>query len=328
MSSAIDWSRRPTYSQEQLGRYFDRIGLPEKYRKSPVIQAGATIDGEAALDFLRVLQRYQVAAVPFENLSLHYAAHRGISIDPDSLFEKIVDSPSERGGYCMENSGLFGTVLRSLGYEVTAVGGRVNEAAQPMSASKNWKGPKYDGWNHMVNLITLGQQKYLVDVGFGSNGPHQPVPLVHAYEFHNVGEQCGRLVYGPIPQHTSKGQTLWQYEIRNGDGPWTPAYCFTETEFLPEDFTIINYYMSTSRESWFTFNVLCVRMLLDEEGEQLVGDLTLFNDTLKRRLGATAEVLEKFTSEEERVVALEKLFKIRLSPADRGGIRRTISEIL
>ena len=150
MSSAIDWSRRPTYSQEQLGRYFDRIGLPEKYRKSPVIQAGATIDGEAALDFLRVLQRYQVAAVPFENLSLHYAAHRGISIDPDSLFEKIVDSPSERGGYCMENSGLFGTVLRSLGYEVTAVGGRVNEAAQPMSASKNWKGPKYDGWYDLL----------------------------------------------------------------------------------------------------------------------------------------------------------------------------------
>ncbi|PYI07737.1 arylamine N-acetyltransferase 2 [Aspergillus sclerotiicarbonarius CBS 121057] len=328
MGAMIDWSQRPTYSPEQLARYFDRIGLPQQYRESPVVQAGAAIGGHTALHFLRVLQRYQVAAVPFENLNLHYSAHRGISIDPQSLFDKIVDCNSERGGYCMENSGLFGTVLRSLGYEVTAVGGRVNEAAQPMSASKNWKGPKFDGWNHMVNIITIGEQKYLIDVGFGSNGPHQPVPLVPAYEFHNVGEQFGRLVYGPITQHTSKGQSLWQYEIRNGHGDWTPAYCFTETEFLPEDFTMINYYMSTSRESWFTFHVVCVRMLLDDEGENIVGDLTLFNDTLKRRLGATSEVLEKFSSEEERVVALEKLFKIHVSEADRDRIRHTIAEIL
>ena len=46
----------------------------------------------------------------------------------------------------MENNTLFGTVLRSRGYGTTSVGGRVNEAAQPISASKNWKGPKYDGW--------------------------------------------------------------------------------------------------------------------------------------------------------------------------------------
>ncbi|RAK95280.1 arylamine N-acetyltransferase family protein [Aspergillus ibericus CBS 121593] len=328
MESIIDWSQRPTYSPEQLVRYFDRIGLPQKYRESPVVQAGAMIGGDTALEFLKVLQRYQVAAVPFENLNLHYSVHRSISIDPQSLFEKIVDSSSERGGYCMENSGLFGTVLRSLGYEVTAVGGRVNEAVQPISASKNWKGPKFDGWNHMVNLVTIGEQKYLIDVGFGSNGPHQPVPLVPGYEFHNVGEQCGRLVYGSIAQHTSSGQSLWQYEIRNWGGAWTPAYCFTETEFLPEDFTMINYYMSTSRESWFTFHVVCVRMLLDEEGETIVGDLTLFNDTLKRRLGATSEVLEKFTSEEDRVVALEKLFKIRLSEGDTDRIRHTIAEIL
>jgi arylamine N-acetyltransferase len=46
----------------------------------------------------------------------------------------------------MENNTLFGSVLRTLGYSVTSVGGRVNEAVQPMSASKNWRGPKYDGW--------------------------------------------------------------------------------------------------------------------------------------------------------------------------------------
>lgn len=147
MASTIDWSQRPAYSSDQLSKYFDRIELPKNLRQSPVAQQShASVEDETALSFLRTLQRYQVAAVPFENLNLHYSAHRHISIDAQKLFEKIVDNTSKRGGYCMENNALFGTVLRSLGYNVTSVGGRVNEAAQPMSASKNWRGPKYDGW--------------------------------------------------------------------------------------------------------------------------------------------------------------------------------------
>lgn len=180
----------------------------------------------------------------------------------------------------------------------------------------------------MVNLVTIGQQKYLVDVGFGSNGPHQPIPLIADVEFHNVGEQSGRLRYAPISQHTTKSQSLWHYEVQNGDQDWSPAYCFTDIEFLPEDFTIINYYMSTSRESMFTFHVLCVRMLLDQEGENLVGDLTLFNNVLKRRLGASSEIVQTFTSDEERVAALEGFFNIFILKADRESIRHTISEIL
>lgn len=183
--------------------------------------------------------------------------------------------------------------------------------------------------NHMVNLVTIGEQKYLVDVGFGSNGPHQPVPLQQEFDFYNVGDQSGRLIFGPISQQAGKGQPLWQYEIRNGKGEtWTPAYCFSETEFIPEDFTIINYYMSTSRESWFAFHVVCVLMLLDEAGEKLVGDLTLFNNTLKRRLGATSEVLETFTSDDERMNALAKFFNITFSKAARESVRHTSAEIL
>ena len=151
-ASVIDWSQRPTYSKEQLGRYFDRVSLPDKYREHPVVKiavAGASRQGLStadALDFLRVLQRHHLAAVPFENLNLHYSTHRALSIDPQNLFEKIVSSTSQRGGYCMENNTLLGGILRTLGYSVTSVGGRVNEAAQPISASKNWRGPKYDGW--------------------------------------------------------------------------------------------------------------------------------------------------------------------------------------
>ena len=179
----------------------------------------------------------------------------------------------------------------------------------------------------MVNIVTIGDQKYLVDVGFGSNGPHQPMPLIQGHKFHNTGNQFSQLLHGPIAQHTNKSQLLWQYEISNENEAWLPVYCFTETEFLPEDFTIINYYMSTSRESWFTFHMVCVRMLMDED-ENLAGDLTLFNNTLKRRWGAKSEVLQTFSSDEERIAALKEYFHISISPAGRESIRHTISELL
>jgi arylamine N-acetyltransferase len=33
----------------------------------------------------------------------------------------------------------------------------------------------------MANIVAIGEQKYLIDVGFGSNGPHRPIPLVHGF---------------------------------------------------------------------------------------------------------------------------------------------------
>ncbi|KAJ5134982.1 hypothetical protein N7476_001813 [Penicillium atrosanguineum] len=68
----------------------------------------------------------------------------------------------------------------------------------------------------------------------------------------------------------------------------------------PNDFDIINYYIISSRASWFTFHVVFVPMIIDEKNE-VVGDLTLFNNTLKRRIGAASEVLGTFTSEEEHL---------------------------
>lgn len=55
------------------------------------------------------------------------------------LFHEIVERNSGRGGYCMENTAIFGTILASLGYDITTTGARGNEAVQPRAAGKNWK---------------------------------------------------------------------------------------------------------------------------------------------------------------------------------------------
>jgi len=56
-----------------------------------------------------------------------------LSLHPEALFHKVVNT--SRGGYYMEVNTLFATVLRTLGFTLISVGGRV-------------RGPKggYKGW--------------------------------------------------------------------------------------------------------------------------------------------------------------------------------------
>jgi arylamine N-acetyltransferase len=108
MGSNTDLSLRPTYLPEQLNRYFHKINIPSHLRAElRAINGDASTNNVVALSLLEALQWYQLASVPFENLDLHYLVYRSISADPQSLFEKLLDSQSHRGGYCMENNTLF-----------------------------------------------------------------------------------------------------------------------------------------------------------------------------------------------------------------------------
>lgn len=119
-------SERSRYTEEQLSIYFAHISLPSQMRPG-IPQLHQIGQEEHALEFLRILQIHQLSTIPFENLSLHYSPHHNISIDADGLYEKLVGNGRGRGGYCMENNCFFGTVLRSLGFELFSAGARVSE---------------------------------------------------------------------------------------------------------------------------------------------------------------------------------------------------------
>ena len=143
MMATFDPAHRQTYKPSQIQKYYEHIRLPASLREVAVSEIVDSVEG---LTFLTSLQKYQLAAVPFENLELHYSSHHTITLDPQHLFHKIVERDAGRGGYCMENSCFFGTILRSLGFDVVSIGAKVNEAVQSVSTKKGWKGPKYDGW--------------------------------------------------------------------------------------------------------------------------------------------------------------------------------------
>jgi arylamine N-acetyltransferase len=114
-----------TYTQ--LSQYLEHICFPDDI-----------LPEVGSLQYLAALQKYHLAKVPFESLSLHYSKHRLLSLEQEDLYQKIV--VRGMGGYCMENNTFFGLVLRTLGYKLINTGARVSDATEGRP------GGGYMGW--------------------------------------------------------------------------------------------------------------------------------------------------------------------------------------
>lgn len=311
---------RATYTEEQIYQFYDRINLPSKWRLD-LEQAKKTSHGDQALEYLTVLKRYTLVSVPFENIELHYSRTQVIDIHPQVLFQKIVSQGTGRGGYCMENNALFATVLRTLGFTIMSTGARVNSAATPSGDPGDRS--MWFGFAHMINIITIKDVRYMVDVGFGAGCATKPLPLEDGTIHLNIKpNQSVRLRYDTIEDFENPNSKVWILETRNGsDKPFRPCYCFPENvEFMPADFEVINQFTSASKRVFFTQLVVAVKLLLSEDGEEIVGETVLLSNKVHRRMYGKKEDLGTLESEDGRVEALEKYLGIRLSEMQRYGI--------
>ena len=180
----------------------------------------------------------------------------------------------------------------------------------------------------MVNIVTIGDSKYQVDVGFGGNGPVIPMKLDRSgtVQKHIQPATC-RLQWSNIDANTDPDQRLWVYEHRiHAGGEFRITYCFTELEFLPSDYNLMNSYTSTNPKSWFTKVIVGEKKILSEDGE-LVGNLILGNNNLKWRIKGKKEREITFATEEDRVRAIEEHFGIKLNQAERDSVVGLSSEI-
>jgi len=114
------------------------------------------------LETLQLLHRSHLLAIPYENVDVQLE-HK-LDLDIDRIFRKLVDN--RRGGWCYEMNGLLGWVLTEVGFKVTRVNGGVSRPVRGADAMGN----------HLVLLVELGDQVFLVDAGFG-DGVLDPVPL-------------------------------------------------------------------------------------------------------------------------------------------------------
>jgi arylamine N-acetyltransferase len=180
----------------------------------------------------------------------------------------------------------------------------------------------------MVILATINGKTYHIDVGFANFGTLTPLLLEDGASVNCVPGLIARLSYRSIAEYTTD-QKLWILETKFDDSDeWQLGYCFGTTEFLPQDFQTLNFRTMTDPTSWFTFTVVITRVTLREGKEEAKGTLTMFGDTIQRRVdGGASEVVEVCKSEEQRVKALEKWFGVVLNQEQTEAIKGFVSEI-
>ncbi|KAM0721497.1 hypothetical protein Q7P37_002421 [Cladosporium fusiforme] len=302
---------------------------PSKHSPVDVAPAPQT----TGLPILTLLQKHHITSIPFENLELHYSPTKTIVPDATHLFDKIITQSTGRGGYCMENNLFFGTLLRSLGFSVMSTGARVN-AASPEDVAAGVR-ERFTGWSHMINIVTFeGGRRFMVDVGFGTGQATRPVELVDQVASLNVPpSQSVRLRWGSLEENEDPESKLWIFEGQNESSEdWKPTYCFPDhLEFLPADFAVANHFTSTSRTSFFTYQVMVVKFLFEEgreeEEREIVGTVVMVGNKAHRRVKGVKEELGVFEREVERVEVLEREFGIALSGVQREGIRGMVSAL-
>lgn len=323
---ALESEARPRYSTTELQDYFKRIELPQEYVDLSLRTDTAWASTvEQGLPFLHALTRHHTCSVPFENLELHYSAHKAVSLDPTHLYKKFVYQ--RRGGRCMENNTFMATVLRSLGFNVRNCGGRVSRAMSPYPDVRRNQSQTYDGWNHMLNIVRLGEEWYVVDVGMGAMGPNLPYPLRDGFETVSIAPRKIRIQSRSIAESYTKDSStspkMWCYDVCYSSAEtdkWVPAYCFTETEFLPQDFETMSWFTSTNPRSFFTRYVTCTKMTMDEAKEKIIGNNTLFKDVIRETIGSNRKLVKECKTEEERVQALAEIFDVKLTEDEKNGI--------
>ena len=202
-------------NKEKVSAYFRRIGMEMPADLTPTAE------------LLQQVHYAHVTHVPYENLDI--IRHKPLSLDPETLFEKVVTNG--RGGYCFELNGLFGWLLRELGYQVEDFASRYlrGEKETPMR-------------RHRVLRVTCSDGSvWCCDVGIGDRCPRYPLRL-------EVGTEQAQ--FGELYRFQKDDFLGWVLQDFFG-GQWNNFYSFTEEPQLNQDFIALSAYCEFHADSPF-----------------------------------------------------------------------------
>lgn len=176
------------------------------------------------LEILRALQLRHTSAFAFETIDT--LLRRPVAVDLPTLERKLLREG--RGGYCFELNRLFLALLQHLGYEATALAGRVIEGDTPLART------------HLLLLVTVEGEPYVVDAGFGGMVPTGPLRL-RSQEAQATPHESFQLV------DTADGHLLRTQVL----GQWRDLYTFDLQRQLDVDLQMGSWYVSTHPVSPF-----------------------------------------------------------------------------
>jgi len=232
------------------------------------------------VNVLRRLHRRHLLSIPFENLDI--PLHRPIILKEAALYDKIVKH--RRGGFCYELNGLFASLLKKLGFEVSMLSARVARKGGGFS-------PDFD---HMTLLVQL-KEPWVADVGFGDSFT-EPKRLKMSYP---------QADHGKYYRFTRKDGSILLSRRTKEHRIWELQYKFSLTPRRLEDFVPRCRWQQTSPRSHFRKGRLCTRLTPN-------GRLTL-TDTKFIVTRGDERIEQPLKSSEEFAVLLRRRFGIDLS---------------
>lgn len=280
-------------TSEQTAAYFARLGVPKP----------AAPD----LDTLSSLVEAHLANVAFEDVDV--LLDRPINLDANSLFAKIVERG--RGGYCFELNSFFARLLQFLGYSLRLRMARVRWG-MPRDTPHTLK-------LHLVLIVKLLDEEYLVDVGFGGPNPFLPLPLITGLE----SADHPYTLRAPDAEDDCETGTL-ELCVR-GQDEWLPIYRIEPRDQLWTDCVPLNWYAATHPDFIMRRSLVVGR----SDGEAW---LSLVNGRYRRRLrhsGGNAVEKRDIEDVDELMCILENKFCLRLCPdKDVQPLRHRLKDIL
>ncbi|MGE2725240.1 arylamine N-acetyltransferase family protein [Mycolicibacterium pulveris] len=266
-----------------LAAYFDRTGY-----------TGSTAP---TVDTLHGLVAAHLRAIPFENLD-PLMGRPVADLSAAALSAKLVRR--RRGGYCFEQNGLIGYVLKQLGYGVDRLGGRVVWMRDS---------DELPAQTHEALSVTVpgDDVRWLVDVGFGGQTLSSPI----------------RLEVGPVqptrhePYRLQKHADGYLLESQIRD-QWQPLYMFGTHPQPRIDREVASWYVSTHPESKFVTG-LSAALVTDNARWNLRG-----RNLAIHRADGTERV--RFEDASEVLNALTDRFGIELTGL--GDVEARVEEVL
>ena len=231
---------------------------------------------------LKGLHFAHVHNVPFENLDIHLG--QPLSLQPSDLFTKLVTR--KRGGYCYEVNSFFTMALRAFGFQVQGLLARV------LYTFSDFR-PR----SHQLLLVTVDNESWIADVGFGSCCLREPLRLTPGVVFEQ-GPDSFRLRGELGPAYILEAFLA---------GRWQDLYAFTLEPFELVDYEPFNYWNSTSPHVRWTQQKICT--IPTQDGRVVAVDREFKIHTR----GNTQTILAK--SHEEYLQLLRNYFGLEITGA-------------
>ncbi|TPG56774.1 arylamine N-acetyltransferase family protein [Ewingella americana] len=252
-----------------ISLFFNRLNFKEKYAKD--------------IHYLVALHKAHFYSVPFENFTMKDNGAGELSYD--DIAHKVIFS--NRGGICFEFMVLLEKLFDHLGYVHCS---RLAKVLIPFMTPAT----------HQLSIVSINEERWIFDVGFGAKGPRAPLLLIDGYIHEHI------FLSSKVTRNSVHGWVVSVKENSKPNAVWEDIYSFHDTATFQPDINMAYFYTLHSPQSLLNTNQ--VASLPTENGR-----ISIRNNTFTEVNGFSSLSVE-IADKQALSQLLSERFGIALSP--------------